>query len=233
VKRLAFVSLCLAFATTFAALGVWQLDRLHWKLALIDRVETRLAAPPRPAPAWSTWSADDSYTRVQLGGVFLHERETLVQAVTELGPGWWLMTPLRTKTGVVLINRGFVPSQSQLDESRSWSRPNGEVLITGLLRESEPRGGFLRTNMPVSDRWYSRDVEAIANARGLSGPVAPFFIDVDASGNSDGYPVGGLTVVQFRNSHLTYGLIWLALAALSLGGAVFAALPRKGGSALV
>jgi surfeit locus 1 family protein len=34
-------------------------------------------------------------------------------------------------------------------------------------------------------------------------------IDADASGNWPGEPVGGLTVVTFRNHHLIYALTWL------------------------
>jgi len=41
----AFVILC--------GLGVWQVQRLHWKEALIARVNTRLDAAPVPAPASS------------------------------------------------------------------------------------------------------------------------------------------------------------------------------------
>jgi surfeit locus 1 family protein len=89
------------------------------------------------------------------------------------------------------------------------------------MRVSEPHGGFLRTNEPAADRWFSRDVPAIARARGL-GVVAPFFVDADATPNRGGYPIGGLTVVQFRNSHLIYALTWFALAALSGGAAVVA-----------
>ncbi|MET0271314.1 MAG: SURF1 family cytochrome oxidase biogenesis protein, partial [Sphingomonas sp.] len=64
-----------------------------------------------------------------------------------------------------------------------------------------------------------RDVRAIARARRV-GPVAPFFVDADAAPNPGGWPVGGLTVVAFRNSHLVYALTWFALAGLSLFGAV-------------
>nr|WP_272214236.1 SURF1 family cytochrome oxidase biogenesis protein [Marinicella sp. W31]MDC2878501.1 hypothetical protein [Marinicella sp. W31] len=30
--------------------------------------------------------------------------------------------------------------------------------------------------------------------------------------NSGGYPIGGLTVVKFRNAHLSYALTWFAMA---------------------
>ena len=33
-----------------------------------------------------------------------------------------------------------------------------------------------------------------------------------------GYPVGGLTVVRFRNPHLVYALTWFGMAALTLVG---------------
>ena len=52
----------------------------------------------------------------------------------------------------------------------------------------------MRPNRPAEDRWYSRDIAAIAKARGLRN-VAPFFIDADATPNTGGYPVGGMTVV--------------------------------------
>jgi surfeit locus 1 family protein len=91
---------------------------------------------------------------------------------------------------------------------------DGPVTVTGLLRVTEPRGGFLRANDPASGRWYSRDVAAIAEAKGLGGAVAPYFIDAGAAPNAGGLPVGGITVVDFRNAHLSYALTWFGLAAL-------------------
>ncbi|MCC7265933.1 MAG: SURF1 family protein [Caulobacteraceae bacterium] len=219
LRRGVFLALCLALAAAFAALGVWQVERLQWKRALIARVEARLAAAPAPLPAFADWSPDDAYTRVTVSGVFLHDRETPVQAVTERGAGWWVVTPLRTPMGLVLVNRGFAPTELKAPQSRPLGQAAGPVRVTGLLRASEPGGAFLRRNAPADGRWYSRDVAAIARAKGLAGPVAPFFIDADATPNAGGYPVGGLTVVRFRNSHLAYALTWFGLCGLSLAGA--------------
>lgn len=184
-------------------------------------MDARRVAEPVAPPGARDWSVDDAYTRVTVHGVLDHAHETLVQAVTEQGPGFWVMTPLQTRTGTVLINRGFVPTDRKDPASRAQGQSAGPVRIVGLLRASEPGGAFLRHNAPADGRWYSRDVTAIADTRQLSGPVAPYFIDADATPNPGGFPVGGLTVVSFRNSHLTYALTWFGLCLLSLVGAVF------------
>ncbi|QOZ50449.1 SURF1 family protein [Bradyrhizobium sp. CCBAU 53338] len=203
------------------ALGVWQVERRAWKLALIDRVEQRVHAPAQPIPAPASWAAvsaaSDEYRHVSVSGRFLHDRETLVQAVTEEGPGYWVLTPLLRVDGTqVLINRGFVPSERRDPSTRKDGNPAGQVEVTGLLRITEPKGGFLRDNVPQHNRWYSRDVAAIAAARDLQ-KVAPFFIDADAGSQVGNGPIGGLTVIRFPNNHLIYALTWFALAFLLAG----------------
>ena len=221
-KRLGLLVLCLCGALIFAALGVWQVQRLAWKRDLIARVDARIHAAPAAVPARQTWPnidlQDAEYRRVQARGVFRHDRETLVDALTERGPGSWVLTPLETHDGVILVNRGFVSPGQRDPATRSAGQVAGEVTVTGLLRRSEPGGRILRSNRPEADRWFSRDVVAIARVRGFEG-VAPFFIDADASSLSPA-PTGGLTVVKFRNAHLVYAVTWFGLALLCLGGCV-------------
>ncbi|MBW8810668.1 MAG: SURF1 family protein, partial [Lysobacter sp.] len=158
----------------------------------------------------------DEYKHVQLEGQYLPVAATRVQAVTELGPGFWLLQPFQTTGGeIVLINRGFAPNERKAAEA---DEAPADTRVTGLLRLNEPGGGFLRKNAPEQNRWYSRDVQAIASRLGLK-QVAPYFIDADRSAPlpSDPtveptWPVGGLTVIKFPNSHLSYALTWFALA---------------------
>ena len=216
MKRTLLAAFALLAAIGFTALGIWQVERRVWKLDLIARVEAGIHAPPAPLPARRSFDPrTQEYRRVRLHGVFLYDRETLVQAVTEHGAGFWVLTPLRTASETVLVNRGFVPSA----KTARWCGPDAQATVTGLLRATEPEGGFLRSNDPAANRWHSRDVAAIAQARGL-GPVAPYFVDADAAPNPGGYPIGGLTVIAFRNNHLVYALTWFALAALSAAAAV-------------
>jgi len=206
----------------FSALGVWQVQRLAWKQELIRQVDARIHAAPiaAPPPGQVTRQADQ-YRRVVVSGRFDHSREALVKAVTDLGPGYWVLTPLETDRGfTVLINRGFVPSERQKPADRAAGQVGGLTTVVGLLRLTEPDGGFLRANDPTGDRWFSRDVAGIAKARGLQGPVAAYFIDADATPNPGGSPRGGLTVVRFANSHLIYALTWFGLALMSAAGFV-------------
>ncbi|RJG06570.1 SURF1 family protein [Noviherbaspirillum cavernae] len=219
----------LAFAG-FVALGTWQLQRLQWKLALIERVEQRVHAAPVPAPGPDRWpqinAEADEYRHVRVTGTFLHELATRVQATTELGSGYWLLTPLRSEDGtVVLVNRGFIPAKPTDSSERKRQDRHEVSTVSGLLRISEPGGGFLRNNDPAANRWHSRDVQAIAAARGLSR-VAPYFVDADSAKDaanensgalSPDRPIGGLTVISFHNNHLVYALTWYALALMVAG----------------
>lgn len=203
------------------ALGTWQVQRRAWKLDLIAQVDARLKAPPAPAPGPATWPTigkADAYTRLRAQGVWVTGQDTLTQAVTARGSGWWVMTPLRMPDGTtILINRGFVAS-------RTYRHAAGPADVTGLLRITEPDGGFLRSNDPARDAWYSRDVRAIAAHHRLT-MVAPYFIDAAAAAGPPGTPVGGLTVIAFANNHLVYALTWYGLALMVVGG--FALLVRE------
>ena len=223
--RLAAIAIAaLAGIGLLVSLGVWQVHRLAWKRELIQRVEQRVHADPVDAPGRSQWPlvnrANSEYLRVAVHGRFRHDAETLVQAVTERGGGFWVLTPFETVDGfTVLINRGFVPPPLKDAANRPQGQIEGGTTVTGLLRLSEPGGGYLRTNQPAEDRWFSRDVAAIAAARGLTD-VAPYFIDAEASSPViSGAPVGGLTVIAFSNNHLQYALTWFALALMLAGGA--------------
>lgn len=210
-RRAAFAAMLLALAAIFFALGIWQIERRAWKHALIAAVETRAHARPVAALATGFNPTNDVYRRVTVAGHFLPRRQTFVRAVSDAGSGYWVLAPLDTGHFIVLVNRGFVSPERKGDTPE----PTGAVRITGLLRATEPGGGFLRSNDPASDNWYSRDVAAIAARRGL-GRIVPYFIDADAASGAAGGPEGGLTVIRFSDNHLVYALTWFGMAALCL-----------------
>ncbi|MEM1272354.1 MAG: SURF1 family protein [Pseudomonadota bacterium] len=187
------------------SLGIWQLHRLSWKLDLIERVETRAFGEPVAVPVGPD---PPEYLRVGLSGSFRHDLSLRVKAVTELGPGHWVLTPIETEGETIWINRGFVGDQTEVNV-----RPEGRHEVTGLIRLSQPGGTMLERNDPENDRWVSADIAAMSAHVGISA-TAGFYIDADHQGATAGWPRGGMTRVEFRNSHLSYALTWFAMAAL-------------------
>ncbi|KGI78716.1 hypothetical protein LF63_0103220 [Oleiagrimonas soli] len=213
----------------FILLGNWQVRRLHWKLALIHDVNTRVHAPPVAAPGPAQWpqieAGHQQYLHVTLHGRFIDGAPTLVHGTSKDGYGFWVLAPLRTDRGfVVLVNRGYIPaSMPGTSAMRQVAPPSGDITLTGLLRFSEPGGGFMRPNRPAQHQWYSRDVKAIAAARGLpSAQTAPYFVDADADTAKGAWPLAGQTVIHFPNHHLNYAITWYLMALGTLLGVVVA-----------
>ena len=224
----ALLLLATLLSTGLFALGAWQLQRLAWKEALIARISQAQQSDPTPLPARSVWAGiskeQDEYRRVQARGQFIHEKQTLVRASTALGTGYWVLTPLRlSEGGYLMVNRGYVGSGQLTPEMRGEANlGQPEQIVTGLLRMSEPGGSLLQKNEPQAQRWYSRDVAAIAQAQGLSQQdVTPFFIDAVALSDSPPWPRAGLTVLSFNNKHLGYALTWFTLALMVLAGGAY------------
>ena len=225
---LALVGIALFIA--FISLGTWQVQRRAWKLDLIERIDRRVHSQPVPVPAQSQWPqvqpATHEYLPIQAQGQWIPGRSVLTQAVSDLGAGFWVLTPLQQADGTqLLVNRGFIPSEQRIlfvqQIAQAPKEPTGKpVTVQGLLRLSEPNGGFLRENAPHEDRWHSRDIEAIAQAKGLS-QAAPFFMDAGLPTQTAAqvWPRAGLTVIQFTNTHAVYAVTWYGLALMVVGAA--------------
>jgi surfeit locus 1 family protein len=199
------------------ALGVWQLQRLEWKRALIaERAAAVIAAPVSPPQTLAEARAME-FRPVVDDGVFLHDKEIFVGATgPKGGAGFHLLTPLREPDGrIVFINRGFIPSERKAPATRPAGQLAGTVHISGLLRlppEAKPNW-FLPDNRPDLNYWFWVDLPAMAAAAHLApGDVTPFYIDADMTPNPGGWPQGGVTPLNLPNDHLQYSIIWFSFA---------------------
>ncbi len=227
----------LAAAVTAAliGLGLWQLQRLAWKEALIRTVSERTVAPPVPLPPVRDWPGLEpdryEYRRVSATGRFDHAQEVhLYRPLIEArgpyhGLGDLVLTPFHLAAGgTVVINRGFVPNERLDPATRAAGQVEGEVTITGLMRSPQTRNSFTPADDTARNQWFTVDPAAIARLYGIAD-VAPFVIDADAGLSPGGLPQGGETVLEFPNSHLSYAFTWFGLAAALVG--VFAAFAFK------
>ena len=230
----------LATLVSFAVLvglGTWQLDRKAWKEGLIAQIAARAhgeAGEAVPEARWPDWRAEaDEFRRVRVSGTWMPDGIAPVIGIAEERPGRafqgiYVFEPLRRDDGsVVIVNRGFVPTELQ---EPILSRLRGErsrVDLTGLVRAPEPGGWFLPSNVPETGRWFTRAIDQMAaNAR--LDRVAPFYVDADRAGET--WPRGGGTPLALRNQHLEYAVTWFGLAATLLGVFVTFAVNRMRGA---
>jgi surfeit locus 1 family protein len=199
-------------------LGIWQIERLHEKEALLASIGQGMRAPPVPLDeALREGAANAEWHHVIVKGRFLHEKESYIFAQGPMSAvGVHVVTPIIDDNGgAVLVDRGFVPQALRDPEKRAAGRVEGERSVTGVLRLSQQGGLFTPSPDLQSKLWFVKDVPSIAKAVGVSTP--PVIVEADATPNPGGWPLGGQTNVDIPNDHLQYAITWFGLA-LALTG---------------
>jgi len=209
---------CAVLFASLIALGVWQLDRLQWKLGLIAEVQNNLAAAPISLDAALGLGSRAQYRRVSLDGRFDNGKEAYVFGTDDAGaPVYHVTVPFQLQDGrTLLVDRGIVPKEKLDPATRSAGMINGETHVVGVWRVPDPLGWFTPAPDAAHRIWYAHDLGAIAKADGIA-LAAPVIVEADATPNQGGWPKGGQTRVTFRNEHLQYAITWFGLAVVLLG----------------
>ena len=211
-------------------LGVWQVQRLHWKEALLAKVAALEAAQPRPvndALDGRIASADLDFIRVAATCPDIETTAYLkLYAVRDVA-GVRLITPC-TLTGsrykTILVDRGFV-RQEQIPTLTSGQGERLDQPIVGVLRKGDARNFLTPVNLPAQGLWYWRDIPAMAKALGADNP-APTFLMLERPAPKAFGPTPAPVPAEIPNNHLQYALTWFGLAA-SLLGVYLASLWRR------
>jgi surfeit locus 1 family protein len=177
-------------------LGTWQLQRLQWKIALIDELEEKLQLEPMSLPKRIKYGPislaanarlksqslsaipEFIFRKVLVTGRWDHSRSMLLgPRVREGAAGFHVVTPLvRTDGSTILVDRGFI--SKDFADKYIDREEDGEVEILGMLRTSQNRNNFTPDNHPEGGTWYWADVNAMAqHAGGASAGVQPVFVE--------------------------------------------------------
>ncbi|KAL5494942.1 SHY1 [Sanghuangporus weigelae] len=211
------------------ALGTWQIQRLKWKVNLIDDLQEKLQRPPIELPDFVNLDVLQEFTfrKVHVKGRWDHAHTVLLTPRVHDGTkGVHVITPfVRSDGSTILVDRGFVSDDFAKPEY--WQKTfedQEEVEIIGMLRTSQARNYFTPDNHPEKGEWYWVDVNSLAEyAGGEAAGVQPVFIEAIFEGHPGevhvnkqrGVPVGRPPTVEVRNSHAAYVATWYSLSALT------------------
>ena len=101
------------------SLGTWQLERLRWKTDILSSMKESLSLPPLKITGQVIDNIDQySFRRIQLTGNYLYKDNiTIYSKVFNKKVGKHLIVPLETQYGIILVNRGFIPSDFNIENN--------------------------------------------------------------------------------------------------------------------
>ncbi len=191
-----------AGAAVLIWLGVWQVQRLAWKEAVLANIEARITAPPVALPEQPD-PVRDKYLPVIASGTARPGLRVLV-SVKQQGPGYRMISVLETGGRRVLLDRGFL----KLEEKTDVAGPQ-EITVIGNLHWPDEVDGFTPEPDPKTGLWFARDVPAMAAELGTE-PVLIVARKIEPSPDATTpMPVG---IDGIPNDHLNYALTWFSLA---------------------
>jgi len=210
-----FTIFCVPLLLGLIALGVWQLERLQWKLGLIAQMDAHLhMAPISIDDALKLPPLQVQYRRVALDGRYDNGKEAFVFTTSKIGaPVYHVITPFTLDDGrVVFVDRGLIPLALRSPATRARGLLEGKQHLVGVWRTPDLPGLFTGAPDLRHRVWYARDLAGMANALSVK-PAVRVIVEADATPVPGGWPLGGQTVVALPNDHLQYAITWFLLAA--------------------
>jgi surfeit locus 1 family protein len=195
-------------------LGVWQIQRLHWKEGLIAERTERTSAPAIALPGADADVGSLEYRHVTASGEFVHGKEIFLGARSMNGnPGYHVVTPLRTADGrTILVDRGWIPLDRKTPDKRAAGNVTGPITVDGVLRLEGTQTWFVPDNRPDLNFFFWVDLPTMAKLAGLPNTETRYFVEAGKAPNPGGFPIGGQTRINLPNDHLQYAITWFSLA---------------------
>lgn len=185
------------------SLGVWQLQRLGWKEAMLAQIQSRIDAPAVPLPA----DPDPSmkYDPVTVSGTTTGEEIDVLSGTKEQGGGYQIVSGFVTDDGRrIMVDRGFVPQEARHDP-----RPPVRLDITGNLHWPDEKGSSTPDPNLTENIWFARDVPAMA-AQLKTDPV--LVVASFVRGEAQGVEPIPVAIEGIPNNHLSYAVQWFMIA---------------------
>lgn len=204
LRKLLFpLILGIAGCGVLVSLGLWQVDRLAWKEAILTDINARLAATPKQL-SFDVTEAADEYSRVTLTGTPTGAELHVLVSGTAAGTGYRVISAFDTPDGLILLDQGLLALDNK--DAPPVTVP---MQITGTLLWPDD----VNSNTPDPDLgkniWFARDIDAMAEAL----QTAPLLVVASTTTPPDPrltpLPV---TTANIKNDHLEYAITWFLLA---------------------
>tara|TARA_Y100000780_G_scaffold170634_1_gene155897 strand:+ start:781 stop:1467 length:687 start_codon:yes stop_codon:yes gene_type:complete len=207
-RSLFFIIVGLGGAAILVALGVWQVQRLAWKEAIIADINNRIAAAPVALPADPDPEAD-AYLPVTVSGEIGAQALHVLVSQKQKGAGYRVIAPMALESGRrVLIDLGFTATSN-----KDAIAPAGTATLTGNLQWPQEVDSFTPEADMDRNIWFARDVDVMAETL----DTEPLLIVMrEGAGPDPKITPLPVDTARIPNDHLQYAITWFSLAAIWL-----------------
>jgi surfeit locus 1 family protein len=193
-------------------LGTWQVQRMAWKLDLIERIEAGLVAEPLMLPATEDGIQTLDHRPVTTAGTLRFDLAIAKGSQQKGGiPGARLIVPLERQDGIpILVDMGWIP-EPVADHLGDAPVPVETLTGTLYLDHPEAKPPFRPANEPVFRRWFWSDTAALRDWTGMPDLAAATLVR-SPDGVERTPPIADPPAMTLSNDHLGYALTWYGLA---------------------
>ena len=184
-------------------LGIWQVERLQWKTAVIARIDANLSAAPVAIPADPTEQADE-YRAVTATGDLPGQEIHVLTTAGDFGAGYRNIAVFETDGRRILADLGFIGLDAK-DNVRAASA----VTLTGNLLWPDEVDGWTPAPDLAKNVWFARDLPAMAAA--LNTDPVLLVVRTATPPDPERIPLP-LDTSTIPNDHMTYAITWFSLA---------------------
>ena len=190
-----------------SCLGIWQIQRLYWKTAILKNIEQKIVAKPIELPI-NLVPEKDQYRAVVVSGVTQSKEIHVLTSLKTIGPGFLVINPMILPNGrIIMVDKGFIP-----EDQKNLSRKHGQVKIVGNLLWPNEIDSFTPDPNLEKNIWFGRDLDKMAEFLGTD-PILVVARKITPPNTSLPQRVG----VHLSNNHLSYATTWFSLAFVWFG----------------
>ena len=184
-------------------LGIWQIQRLEWKEAILADIDARITAAPVALPVQPDPQAD-RYLPVSVTGQLQDPTIRVLVSQKQVGAGYRIIRPMDVEGRRIMVDLGFLPIQSPTPAHTA-----DPVTVQGNLHWPDEVDSYTPAPDLGADIWFARDLPRMADHLGTEPVLVVARVTSLPDSALSPLPVDTSGI---PNDHLGYAVTWFGLA---------------------
>jgi len=203
LRRMIFpLLLGLVGCAVLVSLGVWQVQRMHWKEGVLAKIDAMIGADPVPLMAHPD-PGSDKFRPVWVEGYFTGDAVEILAGQVGASPGVRVVESFVTNDDRrILIDRGFQERRERIPPAALI-----RLRVVGNLHWPDEADSYTPPPDEKTGLWFARDVPAMAAKLGTEATLI-----VAREPTGEGIQPMPVDSSSIPNDHWGYAITWFSLA---------------------